>query len=671
MRRSCSPFFIGFLILSSAATSIVLGDSEPDDLNSILSLLNQQTDLARKSRINTDYLPGIVSIIHGEDMEKRGYLTLWDALGSIPGVRQSFSATGMRSLSIRGVGNIYEPSKIKLLLNDKALNISSSTTTGAIYDMPVQQIERVELVRGPGSATYGEFAFAGVLNVITRKGGGQFSIGVESGASVQLTGLKSFTPFDNDTVISLNIAVRDSDGIKVESSEDRSPANVQNHAPGKINNKRNSVSAIFDIEAEAFNAGIQFQQINRGDYFGVNNLLPPEEKQTVISDTVLSIYFDQSLIIDESLKIGWSLNALKNTLERNSLFLGSAESFGGLVSQPDVLADSLTEEQRIEADFDIRKKIDNHQLFAQVSVSSIKVNKANRFLTLNPSTSLPSSSFNEFTPLVNPDDDRTTTSLILEDEYSLTSDLTITTGLRYDRYQDIDNSLSPRIGAVWRQSSENIFKAQLAKAFRPPSLLEQEGSVLTNIEPEEIETLEFGYIYSSSDQVLRNTIYLSTISNPILFQDSAPLGYINGSSQKLYGYEFEFEKTIGSSSNLQFSLATQDSDSGLSIAAVPFLYKLGMQHQYSSDFLLGLQINGSSSQNRADTDNRSDFSAQSSVNLSGQISNLGGNHSFGLRFGINNLFEEDIRFIAAENSYLDDYIYNDSRYFWIQFSYQP
>ena len=69
------------------------------------------------------------------------------------------------------MGQLFEPSKVKLLLNGVAVNASASATTGTIYDTPIEQVERIELIRGPGSATHGEFAYAGVLNVTTRKQG--------------------------------------------------------------------------------------------------------------------------------------------------------------------------------------------------------------------------------------------------------------------------------------------------------------------------------------------------------------------------------------------------------------------------------------------------------------------------------------------------------------------
>ena len=77
-------------------------------------------------------------------MQRRGFRTVWEALASLPGVRTVMNETGMRSLSVRGVGTTFEPSKVKLLLNGKALNASAGATTGTLFDTPVTQIERIE-----------------------------------------------------------------------------------------------------------------------------------------------------------------------------------------------------------------------------------------------------------------------------------------------------------------------------------------------------------------------------------------------------------------------------------------------------------------------------------------------------------------------------------------------
>ena len=63
--------------------------SEEDELNQFLDLLDQQTSLATNTRLNADFVPGMLSVLDAEQMQRRGFRTVWDALESLPGVQAS------------------------------------------------------------------------------------------------------------------------------------------------------------------------------------------------------------------------------------------------------------------------------------------------------------------------------------------------------------------------------------------------------------------------------------------------------------------------------------------------------------------------------------------------------------------------------------------------------
>jgi outer membrane receptor for ferrienterochelin and colicins len=264
------------ILLALAAGGVSAQEaSEQDELDEFMNLLEQQTSLATTTHLNADFVPGMLSVLNYEQMQRRGFRILWEALGSLPGVQTTMSSTGMRSVTVRGVGGIFESSKVKLQLNGKSVNSSASATTGTIYDTPVEQIERVEFIRGPGSAIYGEFAYAGVLNVITRKQGKQVSVGLDSSEGGSFSALYSFARPTSDFKASFNFAANQTRGEDIDSGLDRTPVGLPSYSPGNINNKRDFVSAIVDLQFGSLNALIQVQQGNRGDHFGANNLLPP------------------------------------------------------------------------------------------------------------------------------------------------------------------------------------------------------------------------------------------------------------------------------------------------------------------------------------------------------------------------------------------------------------
>ena len=106
-----------------------------------------------------------VSVITAEDMENRGYRDLREILEKAPGV--SFNG---RSVDLRGQGAKANTS-VKVLLNGVALNMIDTTPTTIPIDLvPIEDIERVEIIPGGGSVLYGSGTSGGVINIITKKG---------------------------------------------------------------------------------------------------------------------------------------------------------------------------------------------------------------------------------------------------------------------------------------------------------------------------------------------------------------------------------------------------------------------------------------------------------------------------------------------------------------------
>ncbi len=655
-----------------AGTALAQDSEQPGELEQLLNLLDQQTSLATETRLNADFVPGIVSVMTGEQMLRRGFRTLSEALATLPGVTLAQNETGMQSVGVRGVGGLFEAGKIKLLLNGQAINPSAGATTGTLYSTPVTQIERIEFIRGPGSATFGEFAYAGVLQVVTRDRGEHYSAGLATDNGLQASLLKTFGGVDDDFRASLNIAAGESEGEDVDSGPDRTPMGTRSFAPGPINNKRNYVSAIVDFDFGAWQALLQFQQANRGDHFGTNNLLPPDERQTVISDTLLTASLEREFEFSDSLSGNWSIALVQNATEQNELFLGLPENFGGLGTEDDVVADTELVERRLETRAGLARRLDRHRLSGELILTEVRVVTSEQFINLDPNTNLPSPTLNEFEPPVEEDETRRSFSLALEDSFDIDDSMTLTSGLRYDDYEDIGSSITPRIALVWRQDDRQIYKAQLARAFRPPSLIEFRGAITSGIDAETIDTLEFGHIFQGDDLVLRNTLYFAELQDLILFQDFAPFGYRNSASTTdLRGYELEVEKSFGTRWDLTGSLSLQDYGDNALAGATPWQLKLGIGHQLLALTRVNLELVANGERDREDGDTRDDFDAVTQVDLSLLRERIGGKDGLSLRAGIRNLLDERLEYPSPLDTYADDYPYSDGALLWLQLVYRP
>ena len=75
------------LVLFTGTCARAQDSTEQDELNQFMQLLEQQTTLATQTRLNADFVPGMLSVLEADQMQRRGFRTVWEALASLPGVR--------------------------------------------------------------------------------------------------------------------------------------------------------------------------------------------------------------------------------------------------------------------------------------------------------------------------------------------------------------------------------------------------------------------------------------------------------------------------------------------------------------------------------------------------------------------------------------------------------
>ena len=123
---------------------------------------------ARRMEVPLHQVAGSVTLIEREEIERRGWRTLSDALHEVPGLHpvQSGGTGTITSFFIRGLNSNHT-----LILLD-GFEISDPSL-GNVFDgahLLMENVERIEVLRGPQSTLYGSEALGGVINVITRRG---------------------------------------------------------------------------------------------------------------------------------------------------------------------------------------------------------------------------------------------------------------------------------------------------------------------------------------------------------------------------------------------------------------------------------------------------------------------------------------------------------------------
>ena len=191
--------------VDSAGDGIAVADdqqapSEVDDLLdlSLEELLAQEvTSVAKKARRIADSAAA-VTVITQDDIRRSSARTVPDLLRMVPGMEVAEVQSSSTSVSARGFTSRFAAN---LLVMIDGASIYSTSISGMFWDqalIPLQDIERIEVIRGPGGALWGSNAINGVVNIITKQSvdtqglrlnasWGTFDHRIEAGFGKQLT----------------------------------------------------------------------------------------------------------------------------------------------------------------------------------------------------------------------------------------------------------------------------------------------------------------------------------------------------------------------------------------------------------------------------------------------------------------------------------------------------
>jgi outer membrane receptor for ferrienterochelin and colicin len=157
------------VLLTTFSASSGFADEPNEDVMalSIEELMNVEVAIASKKPLTLRETPSIVTVIRREDILNSGARDLLDALTLlVPGITFASDVEGVVGISMRGMW--AHEGKVLLMIDGQEANEEQFATTAFGNHYPVENIERIEIIRGPGSAIYGGYAGVGVINIITK-----------------------------------------------------------------------------------------------------------------------------------------------------------------------------------------------------------------------------------------------------------------------------------------------------------------------------------------------------------------------------------------------------------------------------------------------------------------------------------------------------------------------
>jgi len=197
------------LLLLSAASFAQQADLTQLSLE---DLMNVQVTSVSKKEQKLSRTASAIFVISAEDIRHSGATNIPDLLRMVPGVDVAQIDANKWAVSARGLNSLYSNQLLVLLDGRNVYSLTFGGVYWDVLDLPLEDIERIEVIRGPGGTIWGANAVNGVINIITKKasetkggtvvaGGGNLDQGFGSvqygGGLGQRTDYRIFTKYFN------------------------------------------------------------------------------------------------------------------------------------------------------------------------------------------------------------------------------------------------------------------------------------------------------------------------------------------------------------------------------------------------------------------------------------------------------------------------------------------
>lgn len=478
---------------------------------SLEELMELEVTISTNARQTLNEAPGVVSIITADDFKATGATNLVEALEGVPGIHIRASTFGNRPLiQFRGAN----ASQTLLMINGVPLR-DLMWGFGIFWKgLPVSMIERVEIIRGPGSALFGADASAGVINVITKTAGtiDETEVGVRSGSfNTHSVWAQQGGNWDGYQIgMTADLYTTDGHDPFIESDIQTLSDPTISYAPGtagygwRNQDLRLSVAkrewrlladymAHSELETGMAGAGV-LDPLTRG------------------SDSRYNLNLGYS---NEEFSDNWGLDF---DLLYQQLEYSSGNGFqerppgyndGAVVYPNGVINQMRAAERRSGIELSgFYRGFDNHAIRLGGGTTLQDLYRVEQVISdpANPTFLLDVS---DSAAAFAPENARTINYLYLQDVWSITDSVELTAGLRYDDYSDFGDVLNPRLALVWNTSPRLTTKLMYGKAFRAPSYLELYAGTSyaqpnPDLEPETSTTTELAFGYSATRELQLN-----------------------------------------------------------------------------------------------------------------------------------------------------------------------
>ncbi len=509
-------FFTVFFILLSASIYAEDFDENAVDIFS-LSLQDLQTITVASLHKDTIYTaPASVTLITRQQIKQMGITSLQSLLNFVPGFQSTRDTEqGLANRIVARGRSTALSESVLVLIDGQRLN---DLYTGGISILnrmlTTNNVEKIEIIRGPGSALYGSNAFLGVINIITQSHLNEVILSGNSlnGGSASVLLNKSFSKQQNLDLF-FNIFKDKGESYKIT---DVHGVTERTKDPAK------GLDGYLKYQYKNWSLNARYMRRQLDDFMVFSALGNDINKEKTSQWSVIIDYskqlttkLDYSVVISHNENTWRSLATLiPPNIEISPNFSLTERFVGG------PLLDSNRSEIKVSANYQINQ---SHQLSLGSAYQIAKLTDVATAVTHDLATLeyLGQLVYLRGDAAFNDKKSRIIKSIFIQDQYAINKQLHLTTGIRYDKYSDFGQSVNPRIALLWTPKRKNSFKFIYATAFRAPNFLElyDRNNVADfgypNLKAEKVTTTEIAWLTTGNKWNFEITAFANNFKNVI------------------------------------------------------------------------------------------------------------------------------------------------------------
>lgn len=537
----------------------VVDASETEDLLSLslAELVELDVFISTNTRRTLSQAPSVVSVITAEDIKATGATNLAEILESVPGIYIKPNLFGFRpQIRFRGASGAHT----LLMVNGNP--VRDLVWNAGIFwrGLPTSIIERVEVIRGPGSALFGADASAGAINIITKTANGiaGTTFGLRAGTFDTQTGWAQHGWQWNDFEFALTADISRTDGHDPlisrdsQSARDASDGTAASFAPGHADYGWRSEDIRFSAASGHWQLNTDYRrQSDLGIGLTGYGALDPRTRGED-EHLNLDLIYDNPKIASD-----W---ALRSKFNFQHMEYASGDGFferpPGFRDDSGLYPDGLINQMR-SAQRDLGMELSGlffgwkgHEVrlgggYERKDLYSVEqaVNFGNGPDGETIAAGAPLQDLSDTPYAFAPEKARAIRYLFLQDIWALSDDWELTAGARYDHYSDFGDALVPRLALVWKSTERLTSKLMYGEAFRAPSYLELYAPTAAtqpnpNLTPEKSKTWDLSFVYNVSSDLKLNMSFYHFSQFDLIGLDE-DVQFQNMGSNHARGIEFE------------------------------------------------------------------------------------------------------------------------------------